>query len=259
MKKIPLSALTSLIIALSASAQIASDDFDYTAGAELGGQGVAGSGWASGWVTNGTDTSLTLSNPTGSAEGALATTLQRNFRTLSSAPTSGTVFFRYDISASGIESSLANDEVLGLALFTGTGTEHAFFGIRNDFFRLNVNGDTAYDSAASTGGDGEYTLLLELTFNDSGANESLRGIVVDDVNSFDESNSIMISNTPATNFTFDTVRIVKNGADFTGSYDNLIIGSTLADVGIMAIPEPETFALLAGFGSLCMIAFRRRK
>lgn len=216
--------------------------------------GNGGVGWTNNWFNDGNGINFQV-NADEQAHAPVIDTTQRNVRQLSSplGNVTETIYIRVDLLDQDPDDSDRRD-VAGIALQSfvdsslvvpSAGFEEVFFGTRDSFARLAAGGNNDDAAPGTTGGDD--TLLLKIDFDATpGAIDTLTGWTFDSPNSFDPLGSSMM--TGAKDFTFNGIRIVKNNADHFVNIDNLIVGRSLADVGVTAVPEPASLVLIAMAG-----------
>lgn len=217
---------------------IATENFSYPNGALAGANGNFG--WSTAWSG-----AATVSG------GVAVTAANVGFRDLVTpiVPTAGQrVYARMNFSA---DPSQAND-FAGLSFFSGAG-ERALIGLpfNTNTYGLNV---TSFSNAGSSvaASTTPVDLLGEFIFN-STSNLTLNVYLV-------TAGGI---GSPISTYTggmltgnWDRIRIASGtGAGTVATYDNIRIGTTLADVGL--IPEPTTLLGMIASGGLFMMRRRR--
>jgi len=219
------------------AAVIASEDFTYADGALAANNG--GTGWAGAW----TDVS---GNAATVAGGVGQTNFGQAERTLSSTvDVTGGVWIRATVQKTdtdGVAGSFG-----GIGLFNG-GAEAGLIG--------NFWPGVATDAwgAGPNGAQGEIAGDLVTSLSDV-------VVFIDDTQTllWVNGNPVALGAAEATGAStgdFDTIRLRNgNGAAETYTYDNILIGDTAADVGVV-VPEPGSLALL-GLGGLAMLRRRR--
>jgi hypothetical protein len=222
---------------------VVSESFTYADGALAGangGVGLAGAWSAGATVAGGV---ATLAGSTGST------------RSLSSAivPTAGqSLYLGVNI---GADPSAAAFDYAGLAFLSG-GVDRLFFGMpfQRDNYGFGVNGYTTQESGVTASAIPSY-LVAQILFNS--ASSITVNLFVDPVGALGTANATY-TGTMMTG-SWDAIRIVNNNSP--SSFDNIVIGTTLADVystGDLKVPEPSSFAL-AGLALLALSGARRRR
>lgn len=230
------------------AATIATDDFSYANG------NLAGSNGGTGWSTTWTNTEGTATVADGMANVA-ATPGQQATRVLSAAQSgTATIWIRFD----GRQSTTlagTTDSYGGLSLYNG-GTEQLLIG---------KAWPGPYEWRAGTGGTmvgpsspvptlSLTTVLARVTLNSAG-NDSLEvWLNPADMGSEGALGAAQITRSD-TDLNFDRIQL-RGGSAAGGSeswqFDNLRLGTTLADV---AVPEPSATLL----GGLALLGFLRRR
>ena len=250
---------------------IASETFSYadTTGdptMDITDVGSGGTGWTGDWFNDGSSGGLSFQiNASGEAEGDLLSETQKNYRQLPNTfgAANETIYIRVDFLDQNPDDSSKRD-VSGIALHSSvdaslflSGSEEIFLGPRDDFARLGGPqvdaGSGTFDTDPGTTG-GDDTFLLQIDF-DAAGDDSLTAWTFDDPASFNPATATKM--TATADFTFNGIRIVKNGADHLVNIDNLYVGRSIADVHVTQVPEP-TSLVLSGLGVL-LIAGRCRR
>jgi hypothetical protein len=250
------SAVAAVLAPLVAASPIASDSFNYSAGAL--GAASGGSGWTSNWA--GGSTNVTAPGLTGSGIGSTSTNkLTTNndntgaFRSLPSQGTDGTtVWLSYLFSGS---TTTVATGYAGVSLFNGS-AETLFTGKRTGQTVLGTQrsgqSSAAGDSTASI--DATHLLVYKIDFGGgtTAGNEKVT-MYVDPTPGAAPDVSPSVTLADVNNFSFDRVRIQSgNGSNFNA--DEISLGTTYADV----VPEPATMGFL-GLGAIATLAGRRRR
>lgn len=240
------SILTGLVVSLGCmtaeAAVIASDNFSYADGALV--SGAAGVGWNGAWSGGGAVAG-------GSAVLHASSDTFRTLATPISAVAGNRVYVGFDLGASGA----VNDSFSGMSFYSGN-TEAVFLG-GNAFYSMNVTGQFLGTTSVALDGSSAY-VLAEILF--TAANAFTISMYVDPIGAL---------GVPDLSYTgrfigggsWDRVRLAaKSYPDPsnspTGTFDNLVIGTELADV--LRVPEPASLALV-GIGFAGLAAARRRK
>ncbi|MBX2850362.1 MAG: PEP-CTERM sorting domain-containing protein [Phycisphaeraceae bacterium] len=256
---------TSLLAAVGvlASAQafggvIASDDFNSYSDGNLVGQGVAGSGWAGGWINGpGGVGDKTVAGGAvqivGSNSGA--------FRELATPfGTSQTIWISFDFHFTPPGNAGTVNTFGGLSLFVGTAGsgEKTLLG---DAFKKDVWGISSpgglFENTSVSVFDAARTAVARITINDGSADVVDLWVGDNDTDPVDVSGGPLASldqKNGSTPYDFAGVDHIRLGSGAASQFDNIILGDTAADVG--AVPEPGSLALL-GLGGLALIRRRR--
>lgn len=226
--------------ALSHAVVLISEDFSYSDGGLNGQNG--GTGFSGGWTST-TDVSG------GVATGNASST--RNFA--SSLGISGDIWVSFDWGYTTAPTE--NGSFGGLTFYAG-GDEKQLIG--------NTWPGSGHDQWGTNGATlslvsnvGMKTGVAKITLGGAGANNDMIQVWVGATGSpVDVSGAALLTATGRDLENLDAIRI--NGQDFGGNpgqgFDNLLIGTTMADVD--AVPEPSA-ALLGGLGLFGL--FRRRR
>ncbi|WP_309381912.1 PEP-CTERM sorting domain-containing protein [Cerasicoccus frondis] len=246
------------LLPLSSNAElIATEYFDYANSNSLASVGSGGSGWSSGWTTNGTSFEV--------LDGAAFTGDQDafvNFRTLAESQSTGTLYFAW----TGVKErtvDILETQVLALSGFSNNNSTEEFslqFRTSNatdEYFLLYGGADST--SGSDSGGvytEGtEVTFVLEIDFN-AGGDENISAWVFTDGLPTTLGSALLTNSAPISSI--DSIRIISNGKRMTGSLDNIVIATEYGDL-ISAVPEPSTYAALFGICTLTMALIRRRR
>ncbi len=272
--KTPITLLALLASASLASAQLVYESFDYSSGNLDGKNGGSGSiGWNGAWSS---DTGSEISFGSGARPFEVAD---------AEVNTSGNYFQQVD-SAAGLVSSrtfgeaINNTDVSGdsvwISFLVSTTSRPGGFSLDfrsgstdvvgftrgdTDAWRLNSNdtGNTSFgNSSRATDGDMDMVVLeLNYTGNVSGwINPDLTASTSTPTSSTFElagANSIAWTPTAIDNLNLS----VRNGTGNTVYWDEIRIGGSFSDVA--PIPEPSTYALIAGTLGLGLVMLRRRR
>ncbi len=245
----------------------ASESFDYTAGSDLrtqdGGTGFNGA-WGNVTTTANrysiTEGSLTHSNIFSSGNKLTLDGTGGNAeisRSLSSTPIdAGTFYFGFLLNKQNV-----TERTLNMAFFDG-GTERFAVGQFNTSggnLAMNVGGTLFTGDTAFTSGT-TFHLVVKIEFNVGGGTNDRVSLFV---NPGSTEPGVAYLSTQASNISgLNAIRPFAGGTSGSipaaiGSFDELRVGTSFADVS--AIPEPASFAALAGLGVLGLAASRRRR
>jgi hypothetical protein len=227
--------------ALSQAAVIIADDFSYTDGSLNGQNG--GTGFSGAWSSN--------SNVSGGAAATVGanSTATRSFS--SAFASTGTIWISFDW---GYDSTPANGNSYGgLTFYTG-GTENFLIG--NTWPDPSPHNVWSINGAAvsSESNVGMKTAVARIQLG-TGAASTVDLWVGGTGSPVDVSGAALLTSTGLDLDGVDGIRILGysgNGAN--QGFDNLVIGTTMADVD--AVPETST-ALLGGIGLLALLRRRR--
>lgn len=224
---------------LSQAAIIVSEDFSYGDGGLNGQSG--GTGFSTSWSSS------------SSVSGGIATGTSDSTRDLSTAfAASGTLWVSFDWGYSGDPTE--NGSYGGITFYIG-GSEkfligNTWPGTGHDVWQMNGSAQTAV-----TNYGGMKTGVARITLG-AGATSTVELWVGATGSPVDVSGPAIATSTGRELAGVDRIRI--NGQDFgysnPQSFDNLLIGTTMADVD--AVPEPSA-ALLGGLGLLGLLRRRR--
>ena len=251
-------AASAAMIGSASAVLIASDDFTYADGALTGQTG--GTGWASAWEKRGGTNTDAVASGVGSATGdnsAVFDNQGATFRNLSSTvAATGVTWVTVDMAFSAGAHGTAFAAIflgMGDPPATGDPTGGAGWSVGEQWASSEWSiGSSSYSGiTASTDAAALDTLLFKVD-HDAGTTELW-------VNAAD--GALGVADATAATLApgaFDTVMFRSGGAGGTTrtvAFDNLILGTELADVH--TVPEPSSAALL-GLGGLALI-LRRRK
>ena len=151
----------------------------------------------------------------------------------------------------------------GASLFTSAagGDEPIFIGDPDSPFST-TSGDPSYgivgggnpvvNSNVAISGS-TVRLIAELDFNASGTQSTYRLWV----NSTDIDNATASATGGSPIGTVSSIRLASDSNNGPVTYDNLVVGTSPADVGLAAVPEPTSIALIGIAGA--MLGLRRRR
>lgn len=271
---IPVVALLLGLLAPARAVLILEESFNYTAGENVTGQNT-GTGFSGAWQVStvgsggtGTVASAGLSygslNSSGNAwSDANTSTTYANQRPFDGTglDTNGTsLWFSFMINAT------ANGDPT-VSLFTNS-NNYTTSGIGA---RINFSGDQVVARIGSTnGGPGTFDFNLNTTYlivgrldllNGPSGNDTLRLWVNPTTGGSDPTDASALSTSTQVAqtgwFGSTTYLTIRSSGAFSGSIDEIRLGNTFADVTPTAIPEPSTYALLAG-GLMTLLWLRRR-
>lgn len=273
------SLLTSLVILIAALPQaravlIAYDGFStpgtYTNGTSILTPGNGGSGWTDNWTVSGTPTAqfvATTSGLTYSNGGALTTTAGAAIDSLSGNTTQMMRHFATTSYSDGDtiylsfltdRTSAVSNSYLDFRLINRTGdATRGYF--RNttggaDSFSIYNQADTQLGSSFGSGlQNNTFFVVLRIDFA-AGANDTLSVWLNPALNA-----PLGTANASGTlNLDSNDIGGIRltGGSSATGVFDEVRVGTTFADVS--PIPEPATWALLAG-SLTALVVFRRRR
>ncbi|WP_269523000.1 hypothetical protein [Coraliomargarita parva] len=254
---------------------VAYDGFDgYTAGTALNG-GAQGSGWTSDWAeaTAGDSTIQTagLIDPNGLVSGGSQALLSQptaarsnvdDYLTRTFAAQAGDVYISFLLQAgTGIDTSdFYNFQVSNGA--TGNASDALGVGIRNTsgnpfFARVGSSNDNATTNSLTSSTTGE-TFLVVAKFSKDGSTEYNRtDLYLNPTSSSEPLTADASATADITGLSEISLFSVRNYNPESGDtiwIDELRIGTTFASV----VPEPSSFALIAGFMSMTWVMLRRR-
>jgi hypothetical protein len=262
-----------LAVSSASAALLVSDDFNYTAGGLSTNNG--GTGWAGAWGAVGavnnvqveaTGLSVNITGYSMAAAGnsisssAGSTFAARAFNDTLATTDGSTYFFSMLINVAAIDSNNR-----AIRLFNTAGASNAGFGVNltATTLVLGINSAAGTFTTDLTVKTNNTTQLMvgKVTFSDTAASDRF------DVWLFDDGADItsVNFNTNSTNFVTGDYVVGQNGValgrgDTADLYelDAFYLGTT-ADSVLGAVPEPSSFAALAGLGALGFAALRRRR
>lgn len=269
MKRLSLVVIGVGCLVFQAQAQLFQEGFNYTSGANLAGNGPWTGGNANISIGSANLTYPGLSNLGGNdlslVAGASASTSAANFT--ATAITSGTVYYSFLLESTALPTansyltSLLNTGSAGpsgsadpLAVYVGTTAGGFKIGVRH----TGVGSGATYASGTYGTVGSVDLIVVGYTFGGGG------------------SESLWINPTPGGSMPAANVTVAAGGTEATGLqvvgfksnstgaaagtwlFDNLLIGTSWADVTPIAVPEPSTFAL-AGLGMLGLVFARRMR
>jgi len=249
-----LSAASVLLSSANATVLFTEDFEDYALGSQINGQG--------GWTADSSYTIETSSfTGTKAVESDNATANATLFNSFTAQAAGTTLYFGVDVdyrvgSANTYFMNLSDDGDLANSAGANFGASGGVptVGARN-FFQAASSNDDGNPPARVEYGD---PARIVITLSSSGAN----GVGVYDTTTIwsSSTNSIISSYTHTTGVDVLDTFIGSRGGDTSGNsfvMDNIVIATTFSEAA--TIPEPSTFALLAGFCGLASIALRRRR
>jgi hypothetical protein len=282
--------LAASIAALTVTAQAAvlvSETFDYTAGALAGQNG--GTGFTGAWTINNSAANVTSDSfagsvPTGyslatasnsatlAPSGTASVGVNRAFTTAIDTNVASTYFVSYQFARFDANNT-ASGEQFRLQFRNGT-TEQFGLGLSSTEL-IEVTNGTAFTGVTTAGsafpiGSADfatapkYLLVAKITLGAGPGADSVSASIFSSADSVSvEPTSWQITRTgsiTASTLTGITFSASANTTASAGNIavDNLYLGETFADV-TSAIPEPSSFAALAGVALLGFAASRRRR
>ena len=267
---VALSALTSMATLVQA-VELVYEGFDYDAtttgisASSLGG----GIGLSGNWVSSGTgnfnitDTSL--------SGGALASTgrklertsnggVEQLFRAVSADLDShSSLWFSvlYDTSSNG-GFGITTDGFDGNQNPVMSGTSGSGFAFVHNGDTLTaqtfVSGSRSQSGGVNISSAGVLYLVGEVIFDNNGGSDTFN--LYDATGGTTVGAALFTLTADVDQTLLDTIAITTNRGP---AYDEIRIGTAAADLGISLVPEPSTFAMLAGLSALASVMIRRRQ
>jgi PEP-CTERM motif len=246
------------LVSTSQAALIAYEGFDYTAGANALSGKNGGTGWSGAWsAVDNNIVSPGLSYSTLQTSGNYAVTDANGFgdgsvRLFSSAQ-SGTIWF------SGlVQSNNSGSGFVGLNLIDSSNNNGALgFGQRFNQANLDLYGDRTNGAQQQSSGISSSSL----SFVAAEINLSAGTVTwyVNPTGLGSGSAPTGSSFTGSTTFSSFTAIGVGLRGNTSANFDEIRIGTTWQDVSPTAVPEPSTYASIAGAGILGFALLRRRR
>lgn len=239
---------------------IATEPFDYPAGGLVGQNG--GSGFSGAWTGNAGVGVFNpgLTYPGYNAVGNAAFTPGSGngaFRQLSS--TQGAVDGGVTYVAFLTQAPDASEpEYAGLSLFQGA-TEKLFIGKRfqQTTYGIERSGTSSFANSSAASSTGTHLLIAKIVFGsgDTPGNERIFFYVDPPLSTGPIGPTFVLPDVPS--FSFDTIRVQSGNVGESYNFDDVRIGTSLADV-VAITPEPATAGLVA-VGALAVLARRARR
>jgi hypothetical protein len=250
---LPVLAIAALTAATTHGALLAFDDFStYTTGnlnAQSGGGSLTGFGTTT-WTANTVAPAVQVTAGGVLQQGANKARSWRNFSTPPLA-SSGTIYLRTTLAISNADVA-SNFSALELATTANSDANSIRLTGSSLGMTVNVNGAGGASSGVIAANDaGSHVWLVELNLTTKAGKAWIDGNLA----SFNPTVGAATFTAPTT-FSLNAINVATFAANSFINVDEIRIGQSWADIGVTAIPEPSSLALL-GLGGLALLRRRR--